>query len=113
MPAFEQKRSIAPHLATVSSTSTSPPFTGTSIYTGDVPGLAVGSGITLSFSGSVNYQAYDSNGIQVVDWVDNRPMNANPRNGCRLEAGHISIQGHDPTTDLSFRNLRIAEYPTK
>jgi hypothetical protein len=24
-------------------------------------------------------------------------------------AGHISIQGHDATTDLSFRNLRIVE----
>ena len=49
------------------------------------------------------------NGIQVVDWTDNRPDSDNPRNGCRLEAGHISIQGHDPTTDLSFRNIRIAE----
>src|SRR5205085_1350965 len=40
------------------------------------------------------------NGVQVVDWVDNRPFNSNARNGCRLEGGHISIQGHDPTTDL-------------
>ena len=35
----------------------------------------------------------------------------NARNGCRLEKGPISLQGHDPTTDLSFRNLRIAELP--
>ena len=32
------------------------------------------------------------------------------RTGYRREAGHLSIQGHDPTTDLSFRNLRIAGY---
>ena len=53
------------------------------------------------------------NGIQEVDWTDNRPLNDNARNGCRLEKGPISLQGHDPTTDLSFRNLRIAELPEK
>jgi hypothetical protein len=51
------------------------------------------------------------NGIQVTDWTDNRPLRDNARNGCRLEKGPISLQGHDPTTDLSFRNLRIAELP--
>jgi hypothetical protein len=49
------------------------------------------------------------NGVQVVDWIDNRPLNKNPRNGCRLEKGPISLQGHDPTTDLNFRNIRLAE----
>jgi len=51
------------------------------------------------------------NGVQVTDWTDNRPANDNGRNGYRAEAGPISIQGHDPTTDLSFRNIRIAELP--
>jgi Domain of Unknown Function (DUF1080) len=49
------------------------------------------------------------NGIQVVDWTDNRPLKDNARTGCRLEKGAISLQGHDPTTDLSFRNIRIAD----
>jgi hypothetical protein len=49
------------------------------------------------------------NGVQVTDWHDNRPKSDNARTGCKLEAGHISIQGHDPTTNLSFRNFRIAE----
>ena len=49
------------------------------------------------------------NGYPVVDWTDPRPENENARNGCKLGAGPFSIQGHDPTTDLSFRNLRIAE----
>lgn len=51
------------------------------------------------------------NGVQVTDWTDNRPLRDNARNGCRLDKGPISIQGHDPTTDLSFRNIRIAELP--
>ncbi len=51
------------------------------------------------------------NGLQVSDWTDTRPPDPNPRKGLRLESGTIMIQGHDPTTDLSFRNLRIAELP--
>jgi hypothetical protein len=51
------------------------------------------------------------NGIQMIDWTDNRPLADNARNGCKLGKGHISLQGHDPTTNLSFRNIRIAELP--
>lgn len=50
------------------------------------------------------------NGYQVSDWTDDRPANENPRKGLRLEPGTIMIQGHDPTTDISFRNLRIAQW---
>lgn len=46
-------------------------------------------------------------GYQVVDWEDDRPPAETPRNGRYLEPGHIALQGHDPTTDLAFRNLRI------
>lgn len=53
------------------------------------------------------------NGYQVSDWTDPRDPDPNPRRGLRLEAGTISIQGHDPTTDLEFRNLRIAEMPAR
>ena len=49
------------------------------------------------------------NGYQVSDWTDNRQPDANPRRGLRVEPGTIMIQGHDPTTDLSFRHLRITE----
>jgi hypothetical protein len=49
------------------------------------------------------------NGVQVLDWTDARPPDLNPRKGQRLEKGTIILQGHDPTTDLSFRNIRIAE----
>jgi hypothetical protein len=50
------------------------------------------------------------NGYQVSDWTDERPADENPRKGLRLEPGTIMIQGHDPTTNISFRNLRIAEW---
>ena len=49
------------------------------------------------------------NGILVTDFTDQRPPNANPRKGLRKEAGTIQLQGHDPTTNLRFRNLRIVE----
>ena len=69
-----------------------------------------GEWFTMTIVAHGNHIATWVNGVQVVDWTDNRPKSDNPRNGCRLEAGHISIQGHDPTTDLSFRNIRIAEF---
>jgi len=49
------------------------------------------------------------NGYQTVDWTDDRPENENPRQGSKTGAGHLSIQGHDPTTDILFRNLRIID----
>jgi hypothetical protein len=70
-----------------------------------------GEWFTLTVVGRGRHIATWVNGIQQVDWTDNRPDSDNPRNGYRAAAGAISIQGHDPTTDLSFRNIRIAELP--
>jgi hypothetical protein len=47
------------------------------------------------------------NGYQVVNWQDTRKPDDNPRQGRRLEAGHLSLQGHDPTTDLDFRSVDV------
>ncbi|MCA9117193.1 MAG: DUF1080 domain-containing protein [Planctomycetaceae bacterium] len=47
------------------------------------------------------------NGYRTVDFIDTRPADENPRRGLRLEAGHLSLQGHDPGTDIDFRNLEI------
>ncbi|NQT38678.1 MAG: DUF1080 domain-containing protein [Planctomycetes bacterium] len=60
-----------------------------------------------------NHVAVWVNGYQVSDWTDHRDPDPNPRRGLRLEAGTIMIQGHDPTTDLSFRKLRIVELPPR
>ena len=48
-------------------------------------------------------------GIQVSDWTDTRDADPNPRRGLRTAPGTVMIQGHDPTTNLSFRKLRIGE----
>ena len=52
------------------------------------------------------------NGYQVSNWRDDRAPDENPRRGLRTQAGTIMIQGHDPTTQISFRNLNILELPT-
>ena len=47
------------------------------------------------------------NGYQVMQWQDDRAPNDNPREGRRLDPGHLSLQGHDSTTDLDFRSIEI------
>jgi hypothetical protein len=73
------------------------------------PAAKDGEWFTMTVVANGNHLATWVNGIQQTDWVDNRPLNENARNGCKLEKGAISLQGHDKTTDLSFRNIRIAE----
>jgi hypothetical protein len=68
---------------------------------------------TLTVVADGNHFATWVNGYQTVNWTDDRPANPNPRQGYRAEKGHLSIQGHDPTTDLLFRNIRIAEMTKK
>ncbi|MFY9252975.1 MAG: DUF1080 domain-containing protein [Fuerstiella sp.] len=53
------------------------------------------------------------NGYQVLYWVDDRKPDENPRKGQRLDAGHFSLQGHDPTTNLDFRSLRVHDLKTR
>ncbi len=70
-----------------------------------------GEWFTLTVLAHGNHFATWVDGIQTVDWYDNRPPSDNARTGYRAEGGHISLQGHDPTTNLSFRNIRIATLP--
>jgi hypothetical protein len=51
------------------------------------------------------------NGYQTADYTDKRPANESARKGTKVDKGPISLQGHDKTTDLRFRNLRIAPLP--
>jgi len=53
------------------------------------------------------------NGYPVADWTDDRKESENARQGFKAGKGALSIQGHDPTTDLSFRNLRIQSLDPK
>lgn len=66
---------------------------------------------TMTIVAHGNHFATWVNGIQVTDFTDTRPASDNPRQGARLKPGVLGLQGHDPTTDLSFRNLRISELP--
>jgi hypothetical protein len=64
---------------------------------------------TLTLIANGTHFATWVNGYQTADWTDTRKPDDNPRKGRRTAAGHLSIQGHDPTTDILFRNIRIAE----
>ena len=66
---------------------------------------------TTTLSASGPHIAVWINGYQVTDWTDTRKPDENPRKGLRLEAGHISLQGHDPTTDLNFKDLKVSTLP--
>ena len=46
-------------------------------------------------------------GVPVMHWQDDREPNDNPRKGLRTAPGHLSIQGHDKTTDILFKDVRI------
>jgi hypothetical protein len=63
----------------------------------------------LTIAAKGNRMATWVNGIQVTDWTDERKPHQNPRNGCRTEAGTIQFQGHDPSTEILLRNIRIRE----
>ena len=68
-----------------------------------------GEWFTMTVVAEGNHFATWVNGVQTVDWDDNRPPADNARKGFRREKGPISLQGHDPTTDLNFRNIRLAD----
>ncbi|MGI5831706.1 MAG: family 16 glycoside hydrolase [Thermoguttaceae bacterium] len=48
------------------------------------------------------------NGIPTLLWHDTRKADENPRKGLRLEKGSFQFQGHDPTTDVSLREIAVA-----
>lgn len=60
-----------------------------------------------------NHAAVWINGYQVSDFADNRPVHPenDGKNGYVPGPGTIHLQGHDPTTDLSFKNIKAAEFP--
>ena len=68
---------------------------------------------TMTVAANGRHLATWVDGVQVVDWTDDRPLKNNARQGCRLEAGPISLQGHDPTTDLDFRSIRMIDLKAK
>jgi hypothetical protein len=72
-----------------------------------------GEWFTMTVAAHGRHLATWVNGYQVTDWTDDRKENDNARNGFKKGKGALSIQGHDPTTDLSFRNIRIQSLDPK
>jgi Domain of Unknown Function (DUF1080) len=66
---------------------------------------------TMTVTAAGKHMAVWVNGYQAADFTDPRPPNESARKGSKTAKGPISLQGHDPTTDLSFRNIRIAGLP--
>jgi hypothetical protein len=66
---------------------------------------------TMTIIAQGKHMAVWVNGYQTADFTDNRPPDKSGRKGSMVEKGAISLQGHDPSTDLSFRHIRIAEVP--
>jgi hypothetical protein len=72
-----------------------------------------GEWFTMTVAAHGRHLATWVNGYQVTDWTDDRKENDNARNGFKKGKGALSIQGHDPTTDLSFRSIRIQSLDPK
>ncbi|MDQ1258058.1 MAG: hypothetical protein QG656_2667 [Candidatus Hydrogenedentes bacterium] len=64
---------------------------------------------------SGNHTAIWINGYLASDWLDMRAVSpeSNGKEGYVPGPGTIHLQGHDPTTDLSFKNINIQVYPGK
>lgn len=58
-----------------------------------------------------NHMSIWINGYQTSDFYDTRPVNkrSDGKAGFVPYAGTIHLQGHDPTTDLSFKNIHVQE----
>jgi len=70
---------------------------------------------TMTIEADGNHTSVWVNGYQVSDYLDDRPVSpeSQGKEGYVPGPGVISLQGHDPTTDMSFKNIMLAEYPSK
>ncbi len=49
------------------------------------------------------------NGLPICDFTDTREPDENPRRGLRTDAGPISLQSHDPKSDVTFHSLEVTD----
>jgi len=66
---------------------------------------------TMTIIAAGNHLSTWVNGYQTTDYTDTNPPGPPRQNKCRVEGGVITLQGHDPTTNMFFRNIKVAEYP--
>jgi hypothetical protein len=70
---------------------------------------------TLTIVCEGNHASVWNNGYLVSDYFDDRPIatDSNGKSGFVPGPGTIHLQGHDPTTNLSFKNIQLSEIPAK
>jgi len=70
---------------------------------------------TLTIVCDGNHAAVWNNVYLVSDYFDARPVSpeSQGKEGFVPGPGTIHLQGHDPTTDLSYKNILLQEYPAK
>ena len=71
-----------------------------------------GEWFTMTILCEGNHTAVWVNGYLASDFLDTRPVSgeSNGKEGYVPGPGTIHLQGHDPTTDLSFKNIVLQEY---
>jgi len=90
---------------------------GTGGIYGNVPARKVvsrdGAWFVLTIVCHGNHMAVWVDGFQVSDFIDTRPVSTegDGKAGFVPAAGAFSLQGHDPSTDLSFKDIRVLVYP--
>jgi len=72
-----------------------------------------GEWFTKTIVANGNHTSVFIDGYLASDYLDVRPISesSNGKEGYVPGPGTIHLQGHDPTTDLSFKNIVIQEYP--
>lgn len=67
---------------------------------------------TMTVACCDNHFAVWVDGYQTANFTDTRPVaeDANGKNAYVNTAGTINLQGHDPKTDLSFKNINIQSF---
>jgi len=66
---------------------------------------------TMTIIAAGNHLSTWVNGYQTADYTDTNPPGSPRQNKSRTEAGVLSLQGHDPTTNMFFKNIRVEAYP--
>ena len=66
---------------------------------------------TMTINAVGRHIAIWTNGYQTADFQDTRPAGDGMARDNFRATGVLGLQGHDPTTDLSFRNIKIGELP--
>jgi hypothetical protein len=72
-----------------------------------------GEWMTMTIIAYQNHFATWVNGYQVTDFTDSRSIGKDTEKNLRLEKGPVKLESSDAATEVSFRKIRLREWPTK